>query len=158
MLFFFFCFLSLVSSFFFLLFSFANVLSSCVAAAPPTAAARFCWRCLLSPTLLHAHCQHLVNNNTWWTPSSSPPRLLIFIQKYVMQSHSFSVPFSVCFSHPLVLFFFCLHPFPPGSTMQSWESTMPPPVSQWPFRERAIGQCIQAGEGPGVVFRQNMDL
>lgn len=101
--------------------------------------------------------------NIWSTTTHggrpSPPLPAFNLHpKCVVQSHSFSVPLLCLFSRPLVLSFFCLHPFPPGSTMQSWESTMHPPVSQWPFRKRAIGQCTQAGERPGVVFRQNMDL
>lgn len=75
------------------------------------------------------HCQHLVNN-TRWTSSS----LLLLYSKI---QHTFSITLTL---HPSsCTFLFLSPPFTRASTMQSWESTMPPPVSQWPFIDRARG-------------------
>lgn len=113
------------------LFFFLNIysLSSCVASSAAAADAAH-----YQPTLLHANLplptsgqQHTMDARLPF-PYFNPKSNTLF------QSLSLS-------TLPLLLFFFCPHPFPRASTMQSWESTMPLPVSQWPFVGRARGSA-----------------
>ena len=118
-----------------------------------------CWCCPLSP---HPAARKPTTANIWSTshgghPLFPCPSFNLYpksLTHFFIPSRSLLLVLSVFpnyhyFFPPLALFFFCLHPFPPDSTMQSWESIMPPPVSQRPFRGRAKGSACSQGKGQG---------
>lgn len=104
--------------------------------------------------------QHMVD------APASLPHLLIFIQNLLTHffnpSHSLFLVLPVFpNSHlcsPSCTFLFLSPPFSPDSTMQSWESTMQPPVSQWPFRGRAKGRAYSQGKGQGWYLGDRLNI
>lgn len=115
---FFFCFLSYLPHFIYLFIYYLNVMSSCVALAspslprpplPPPLSMCWCWRCPLSLTLLH----------TSGLQYNMAPTLFQNLCSAFFFSNLFL---------PLVLYFFTI--LVSDSSRQSWESTMPPPVSK----------------------------
>lgn len=128
---------------------FFYLLSSCVAAASSTAAAVADADHYRPPCCTQTHhCQHLVNN-TWWT--------LFFLSSWYIQKSLpyFSFLLTLCPLFPLCsqivtfppfLHFSSLSTLSLASTMQSWESPMPPPVSQWLFWGRAKGSTHSYGK------------
>ena len=108
----------------------------------------WCWCCPLSPTLLHANPPLPTSGQQHMTDVPLPFPHSIFIQfsDTLYRSLSPSLLLSISSSGT---FLFLPPPCSPASNMQSWESTMPPPVSQRPSTGRAKGSAHKQGRGQG---------
>lgn len=90
-------------------------------------------------------CTHLVSNTTWRPPSH--PDLYLH-PKFLFRLFFFNLFL------PLVFFFFSI--LVSDSSRQSWESTMPSPVSKSFFRERVKGSLQTIIHGIGERCRPNL--